>query len=286
MFSLKRIVPLFVLALISACGGVQPDAGTTTATGGGTSTGTGTGTDTEFLFKVDVATQYESNDKGLDNKGTCKVGPDVTPRSDSGGTVVNCPAISIPEQQLFFSNVHFTVTAAPDKCKIIFFRPYFYRISTSATYTPPTATGPLDCSKNDQTEPATCYGGAGTLLIPSFPRNGGQYFLPGDGTTLTNTWIAKSANSQRQTGGAYSYLDNRWTINDLADRVAFKSYNGQDIYVANSMVDWRIVCTDTTDHLYEMNLFLTADKGPPAAGGTPFVSFPTWHINDLPMLRY
>ncbi|MEK2644527.1 hypothetical protein [Bdellovibrio sp. BCCA] len=118
-----------------------------------------------------LGVQWESADEkaGFERMGNCAFDADSPLES-----TLNCN-ISVPEGQLYYSNVNFDIgTLSPEKCPIISFRPYYYLRSNTAGFTPPGDTTVVDCSL--QSDPK-CYGGAAPTLIPEFPKNTGLYFL-------------------------------------------------------------------------------------------------------------
>jgi len=150
---------------------------------------------------VEVTTSWEGHEETT-SWGTCDVPSSLAAGATSGGTDYTCPdPIKIPEIELYYSSVHFTITSAQNSCKVMSFRPYFYVKSTAAAYN--TGAAVVDCSGAVAAPPIDCYGGAGTLIIPSFPTNGGIYFLTVEGT-LTATYDVISANLQRQVSAAFS----------------------------------------------------------------------------------
>lgn len=229
--------------LLTACGSIKSDSSV------------GTGSSAQGQFSVNVSTIYESLTEATTWK-TC----DVTSAS---GTASDCTA-TIPEGQLYFSNLKFTVTTPiGHQCSRISFHPYWAVRSVNAAFDEPETSTAVDCSGGFSSRPALCYEGAARDLVPNFPVNGGVYYVPGAGSSTQEYTFTKSAN-QRRIDLAGVDFGNLWTSNNLleADRGAaidsgVKQYAGGDRYN-----DYTFSCRDVWDEpLYSLTVYVLEQNG-------------------------
>lgn len=169
-----------------------------------------------------VSTAWEETPDTWVDKVTCQI-------PLGSATVLSTCSGTVPEGQLHFSKIKFTVgTTNPTACKIVIFRPYYYMLSTGAAYTPPWGDTAIDCS----TDPtADCYDGVALDIVPSFPDFTALYYLTTN--ALENQYEATSSNLKLRNA------TNRWTCNNKVDQTA-----GVANYVASSMQNYVLECRD------------------------------------------
>jgi hypothetical protein len=195
---------------------------------------------------VKVSTSWETTPTLIDPQFTCSI--------PSGSATVSTTCTGkIPEGQLHYSTLHFTVgTSNPSTCAILIFRPYYYLGSTAALFNPPwdstitgavcnTVTGP-----NGGPADANCYDGVAKQIVASFPTYTGMYFLTANGGE--KTYDADSANLKHAP-------TNRWTCNNKVDKTAAVAG-----YVANTMQDYVIECRDTHNDLTKQITLTLGDE--------------------------
>lgn len=196
----------------------------------------------DSVLYLKIATQWESGGAESTVK-TCTVS------SLSAPGEYTC-SVSIPEGQLYYSNINFTFgTKVPSLCSLISFTPFAYRRSTSATFLPYGAEAEIDCSAPRPTDKG-CYGGAGPTMIGDFPKNVGYYFLPTVSTETTDQ--LPSENTTRfYNGKKVNYL----AANNLTNRAVD---NASKEYIADSMNDYYIDCEDLWAHpVYRIKLVIS-----------------------------
>lgn len=158
----------------SSCSGIGSclNAGT----GGGTGSGSGIpseiGMPVESPFYLSIKSYWE-NDTGkafptsydvkliskngsgvLANTGTaadlssatCQVDPGTLITDSDDKRVITC-GVEIPETQLFFSSLDFQINVGKDaECDVVYYWPYGYQASTSASFTSRWQASALDCT--------------------------------------------------------------------------------------------------------------------------------------------
>jgi hypothetical protein len=176
-------------------------------------------------LNVVISTAWEDDASNFETHATCSASGTVLAPDNEVCTV------SIPEGQLHYSKLKFNLNSSGD-CTLMFFRPYYYRKSTSATYTPLGAEDDIDCTSGGE---AACWGGAAVELVPSFPDFMGLFT-----TSSSMEKISSSPNERLEQNG------NRHLSNDLVVRnLSLDDTDGIDEgYVANSMRDYLIQCQD------------------------------------------
>ncbi|MFM6927232.1 MAG: hypothetical protein ACKOX6_02145 [Bdellovibrio sp.] len=196
----------------------------------------------DSVLYLKVATQWE-------NGGPAETTKTCTVSSLSAHGEYTC-SVSIPEGQLYYSNITFTFgTKVPALCSMIEFAPYYYRRSTSNTFLPAGAETEVDCSMAKPTE-KKCYGGAAPTLLSDFPKFTGRYFLP---TVMTETnYVLPSENTTRfYEGEMVNYL----AANNLTNRAVT---NASKDYIANTMTDYYFNCSDLWAHpIYSIKLTIS-----------------------------
>ncbi len=239
----------FVLACalatsVSGCLAPQSDALTGLIPSNSVATTTTSSTSGDLYVKV--FTTWESTPTLNDIQFTCKI--------DSGSpTIISTCTGKIPEAQLHYSSLHFTVgTSNPSICSILTFKPYYYLGSTAGLFDPPwdssitgavcdTVTGP-----NGGPTDANCYDGAAKQIVASFPTYTGMYFLSANGAETT--YSIDSANSKHAP-------TNRWTCNNKVDKTAAVAG-----YIANTMQDYVFECRDTHNELQKRITLTLGDE--------------------------
>jgi hypothetical protein len=240
---MHRILVLLFL-LFASCAKVDS---TGSAAGGADAPG-GTTPAEDTIFSVEVKTLWE-NATETQTHATCTVTDATVPKQAVTGTPVSCTA-SIPEAQLYYSSLRFSISAST-QCDIVTFRPFYYQISDSAAYTPPNTTTVVVCDGSTTPIPQACFGGAGTNIITNLGTNTGLYFLPG--FEPSRDFEAISGNTKRQSAPEFSGLENRWTVNNLP--AASRAVTVNDVYLQNTWQDWQVICRDEWDEpLYRMTI--------------------------------
>ncbi len=214
----------------SSCSGIGSclNAGT----GGGTGSGSGIpseiGMPVESPFYLSIKSYWE-NDTGkafptsydvkliskngsgvLANTGTaadlssatCQVDPGTLITDSDDKRVITC-GVEIPETQLFFSSLDFQINVGKDaECDVVYYWPYGYQASTSASFTSRWQASALDCTVSPT--PLACYSGP-WIDISGFPAYTGNYRQIYDKTkTHSEIFSVPSANTKLR-------QDNRWT---------------------------------------------------------------------------
>lgn len=227
-------------------------AATATSTTSTTSSTTGTGN----LYLI-VSSAWETTPTDYTTQISCSV-----PTGSAVGTAVTCTG-KIPEGQLYFSNLKFTVgTTTPSTCHTIIFRPYYYLASQAAGYIPPGSSSAVDCSASPID--SSCYNGVAKEIVPSFPDATGIYFLTSTGNE--SDYDASSGNSLEMG-------TNRYTCNNKVDKTAAVAG-----YVANTMQDYVAECRDEYFEL-QSKITLTIgdyDTGPAEDPGGATDHFDDW----------
>ncbi len=125
-------------------------------------------------------TQFAACDKVTKPQATCEIaaGTAMLPYDPSGsGSSLNC-RVKIPEIQLYYSSLRFDVKIADKSCAVVVFRPYWYRASSAAAFTPRWGTTAIDCSVADA--PVECYSGPATKMVSQFPTYTAHYSVFGN----------------------------------------------------------------------------------------------------------
>ncbi len=178
----------------------------------GTTTSTVASINAEVYLKVERRLMDATLDAPKTSVGLCQV-TNSTGTPTSPNTVTCNPtyggAFSVPEGDLHFSNLYFTVgTSRPDRCAFLVFRPYYYMGSTAA-YDPDnlgTAPGflvpwlntlppvPIDCSLGIAT--AGCFNGPAVSLVPGFPNVRSLVYLTDQVLESVSTLTSAYSNDQ------------------------------------------------------------------------------------------
>jgi hypothetical protein len=224
-------------------------------------------------LQLQIQTIYDKTEEIVTHKFQ-ETGTTTCEATDSN-PVVTC-TITVPEARLFFSKVRFNYSWRNDKCKLMFFHPYYYKASTSAAYSPVWVDSPIDCSKSPI--PGDCFGGAAPQIVPGFPKTD-SIIHPSDPTTTS----PQSDHKDLASGWSLQrYYSNRTTVNDIApskkgSNQSFPAEN--ETYLANTYVDYQFICRDDwyDDQTYKITVFI---KDEDSAGPPPQDHFSTW--KELP----
>lgn len=187
------------------------------------------------LFSVSVQLKYEGTAATTyAEAGSCTI---------AGGSALastNSCTITIPEGQLYYSDMKFVVTTGVGTCPLVTFTPYYYQAAGTNPWNPDWDTAAnADCTVAFASLPTACFSGPAPELIATFPTLTGLYSVLGSGTSAS--WEVLSSNS---TDPAYS---NRRVANNLslASRALTFGIGGGDGYVMNTMQDYTFDCQDT-----------------------------------------
>jgi len=209
-----------------------------------------------------VGTMY-ANSTVEDLQGSCYFSS-----TDSQTSTAKSCSIQIPENQLYYSDLVFTVgTTETSVCATVTFTPYRFQRSNSATFEVDDVATTVDCSASPLD--VKCLGGAITILTDlSYDPNvyTGIYFVPTE-STYSAQYTLKSSNTMRQTDTDYSYKNNSNATNNLVTRTASLSslYNGGGSaasvdYLANTMTDYTVECEDKWGNtLYKIEMIIGDD---------------------------
>ncbi|MBI4402654.1 MAG: hypothetical protein HY537_00745 [Deltaproteobacteria bacterium] len=239
-------VRILVFALIWAISCARLDSGSSgSGSGGGANAPAGT-----TVFSVTVSSRWEGAADATVQK-VCTV-----TNSDPVGSTVSCTT-TIPEAELYYSDLIFDINVTSGFCELVRFRPYIYLASTSNSFDSYWANTTIDCSVADI--PAGCYSGAGIGMAPGFPTNFGTYFTSASG--LQKTYTATAANTYRQS--VSGSISNRWTSNTLIDRNTNCSSVGSGDGYAGFYQDWQVLCDDKwNERQYGMTLYIADEDQP------------------------
>ncbi len=133
--------------------------------------------------------------------------------------------IQVPEATLYFSDLYYEISTNSNDCVYLVFEPYFYRISTSASYIDPSLET-QDCSGATEVPPAICFNGVATNLIESFPSATQAYFKTDQATSII--YKADSANQVRNTTSTFGSF---YSVNQGLPTVDTTVANGTGSYV-------------------------------------------------------
>lgn len=238
------------------------------------------------VFELKIYTTYDTSAGATSTpapvlQADCQIPSTTTPYgsavacTNTTGSTTN--SVAIPEGQLYYSSLTWTVTAGATTgtsgCTQIEFFPYYYLANNSnAAFTAPWQSTPINCTTVPT--PAGCYGGLAGDIVPSFPTFNGVYFLTANGAAAT--WSSKSANSHK-------YGSNRYSVNNLTlPAVSFNFATGNlgDGYVSPNYQEYLFSCNDEFDEtLYSFSLTITdIDQ----TGVYPNVSQGVSSINEFP----
>lgn len=200
-----------------------------------------------------VETAWENNRAEKTTIANCRIPYGSAPAS------FNCSAL-VPEAQLFYSDLTFTAGTADNvTCSIIYFEPYYYQASSSASFLPTyknstAATVPIDCSVAPISP--DCFNGVAKHMVPTFPNKTSFYYLTSDRSELV-----KSVASANELGIA----SNKFSANNLADQATPQA----GVYIGNSMQNYQVDCRDFWGELHYSINFSLNDEDYPGAGTTP-----------------
>ncbi|MGZ3770408.1 MAG: hypothetical protein ACXVCP_16165 [Bdellovibrio sp.] len=266
--SLNYLLIVFFILNQIACSGSDQALPPTSSSSSSTASTDVTGVDPTSILYIKLSSRWESakDTDPFENWGNCSITP------TSSGPSLTCQ-LSIPEQQMFYSSIKFTVgTFKASECPVISFRPYYYKRSEVNGYVPPGSSTALDCSKTTGID-KQCYGGAGPTLITDFPDSKGQYFFPD--VNANSDFILKSENSLRIYSNA---LVNYLITNDLsaAGRSTAGDPTTKTERVADSFKDYTVSCNNYWgETLYKITLIVSDENSKGALGGSQD-DYPDW----------
>ncbi len=237
MISCPRFIRVFFLGpallWVAACGKLDSPASSAGVVIPGSSTPLG-----NQIFNVSVGTIWESDtSNSVTSQGNCTFPDD--------GIISKSCTLSVPEGQLFFSKLRMDAAVfRSDKCQVFEIHPFYFRMGTTATFSPTWATAnfnPIDCSDPKAYSDANCWGGPAATFAPlNFPTNTYLYYPLVFNPSLS--WTFDSTNAVRTTRNYTGGIGNRWTVNN----VTTGEYN-----------DWEFVCRDLYyDQKYTLKLNL------------------------------
>jgi len=232
-----RLSIVGVIALsVSYCSSDQP----TTGIGSIDNPSSGsTTTPTDAPLYLQLIGHWENSSNVSFTNSTCYV-----PNGTASGSTITC-TITVPEGTLHYSDVDFVVGSnSSTTCSQVSFYPYYFQRSNLAAYTPSGASAPIVCNLTRSLNDPNCYSGAAKSLVPDFPTYTGIYFVPG--SSLEATYTLESSNSLGAT------LTDDLAVISTNTNVA-NCYSGIGTipanldFVAASIADYRIYCTDAYD---------------------------------------
>lgn len=156
--------------------------------------------------------------------------------------------IPIPKDQLYFSQLQFTLSVPPNTCDIVSFTPYSYLQSRDPQFVPEwNPSSKIDCSVD--VPPIECYNGAGGEILKtagvSYPFFRSIVYFPAR-NAFGQSWTAPAANMQSRTRNTY-------TSNTLMNRTVAFTPPPFD----SGMLDWTFTCSGTAGQtLYSITLFI------------------------------
>lgn len=223
MESFKSIICLgLVVSLAQGCGNKSIESaeeGSTTSGG----------------LVVSISTAWQDDSSNFETQQECTAnGTAASPAN------VTC-TVNVPETQLFYSKMKFTITHDTATCSLASFCPYYYQKSNAAGFDPDGTGTAVDCSATPV--PDACYGGPAKELVPSFrPVTGGNTCIfSTSSTALEKTASAPNEKTSRQGDRHNRYLSNDYATANRAVANPAVAYEG---YVASSMQDYTVSCED------------------------------------------
>ncbi|WP_374027963.1 hypothetical protein ACES2J_03350 [Bdellovibrio bacteriovorus] len=235
-----------------------------------------------------VGTKWESGvDLPAKQWKLCYISP-TTPAQN-----IDCE-VAIPEAQLYRSAVEFRIgTLNSASCPILSFRPYYYKRTDEARtlqpvgppdddgnptqipvggYVPPSADSdsePINCAPG--TLQKECYGGAGPVMIETFPKSTSRYFLT---DVMSEFTYSIDAENQLRTYGARNV--NYLVTNSLDPALRTQAVaTGQlNERVADSYYDYQIECKSYWgERLYGIKLIISDENWDSSGGGDDYVDW-------------
>ncbi len=195
-------------------------------------------TDAVSGVSVTVSTAWEDDASNFEVHGSCSESGSKTSPGSS-----DC-VIAIGEEKLNLSKLKFEVTRS-GTCAVINFRPYYYRTSINAAYTPPNQTTPVNCSApGSDDDPIECWGGVAKELVTSFPRFRGLFTTSDSLEAIASSSNEKSEYGNRYTSNDMPTIDRETDIAPDPDAVIYEGYVGVTTPAGGSMVDYSVNCID------------------------------------------
>lgn len=214
-------------------------------------------------FEGDTATQNSSAcDTATTPHKTCNIS------SSTPVGVENVCDVEIPEGQLYFSSIRFELKINSKECAQVIWRPYFYRASNQAGFTPAWNSGsPIDCS-GATTLSADCFNGPAKYIATNFPTYTGIYYVFGNKAGTWNNLVPVA--NEKSPGNSNRFASNNLAANKRDCNDPASGLPMGDGYVCDSMHDYQFICADEYQlqrfsfriHIYDKN-----DSGLAAALG-------------------
>jgi hypothetical protein len=219
---------------------------------------------------INIATEWE-NSTITETRGQCSIDAGVAPGTANTAikSTGDCIPVKIPEIDLYYSNLVFTVGSnSPGTCSQITFQPYYFVRSTVAGFVPGPGVTAVDCSVSPPgTAQAQCFGGTAPNMnetATAFPLSTSIYLLPS-----VNPYVSynlKSANTLRmaQTAGTdKQFSNNTLSSNNLSISTTNPGYpaiataNADFVGGAGNYYDYRATCLDPNGNvLYQTSIII------------------------------
>lgn len=231
-----------------------------------------------LYFKLGVA--WESGESDVSESYTYVKTCSLPPASIAGSSQT-C-TVTVPELQLYYSNLQFKVgTLDRVACPFVSFTPYYYVRSRQEMVNSWDDKTKVSCDADPYA--ATCFGGAGPVMISDFKNDRGRYFV--SATTNEGNYPLPSSNKTRQLGPLNT---NIMVTNDISVPTAGQESTIQpgDAYpVANQFEkvtgagtwqDYVVACKDmwgATTHSITIKI---SDRNTESSTGGPVDHFADW----------
>lgn len=243
IFRYTSIIFFALFFSLTGCSGdkvAEESSSSTTTPDSGAYEGVG---DTTALY-LNISTKWETGSTVQSFK-TCSLSSLTAPDA-----TMTCN-VSIPEGQMYYSSIIFTVGSNNSAlCPIVTFTPYRYRRSVVDGYIPPGADTGVDCTDSKIKQ---CWGGAAPTMIESFPKDFGKYFMTSVATAATFTLPSESATRWYQ-GHSVNYL----AANNLTNKNVDIPNADYDKNNQSYFSDYYVTCRDLWAHdLYTIRLVLS-----------------------------
>ncbi len=193
------------------------------------------------------------------------------PSGSISGASKSC-TLTVPEGTLYYSKINFLVgTNLHKSCPILTFRPYYYKKSSDANFTPDGHDTDFDCQTDNSTTPKECYGGAAPAMLDKFPQYTGRYFLPYK-NMATSFPLGTENSLQTYYGANVNFL----VTNDRTNRALGKAA-GPGAHIANSFRDYTVTCENYWgDVLFDILLTIKDENTESEVDGVTLDSFTDW----------
>ena len=222
-----------------------------------------------YLYVQIAKRFYDKSDTGeYSVHDTCSIDSTLTPTA-------NC-TVTIPEAELFFSDLKFVVGGNVATCPILHFVPYMYQRSNSAAYVAPGETATTDCTATPV--PAVCYGGAAPAIFQKlseeFPKFTSFYHLTANSSSYSYPLPAEVATQWYSAGVNYA------ATNDLATGARAVTIAGpaSNERVGGTYRDYTISCEDYWGAtLFQINLTIEDEDIDETSTDPANDEYPDWN---------